>query len=87
LYSGLIPILFISLWVWGKIISEEKMKGLFWRPIVLSLVVMVPIFVHYFKQAQIEVDKLPQIIAHRSLNNKNAAENTIQALQLTSQDK
>lgn len=63
------------------------MKVRFWRPIVLSLVVMVPIFVHYFKQAQIEVDKLPQIIAHRSLNNKNAAENTIQALQLTSQDK
>lgn len=87
LYSGMVPALVIPFWTWRKLLFGEKLNWWKWHPLLTTLLLMVPIFIYFYQGAEREVDKLPRVISHRALDNKNAAENTIQALELTSKKK
>ena len=87
LYSGIIPALFISLWVWWKLLFNEKLHWWRWKPLLLSLLLASPVFFYAYKNAEIAADSGPKFIAHRGVSNHNAAENTLEALRLTSTEK
>lgn len=83
LHSSLILAAFIPLWVWWKLLINEKLRWR-WQPLFLSLLLASPAFYFTYKEAEISADSGPQFIAHRGLSSNNAAENTLEALRLTS---
>ncbi len=84
LHSGLILAAFMSLWVWWKVFFNEKLRWWRWQPLFLSLLLASPAFYLTYKEAEVSADSGPQFIAHRGVSNNNAAENTLEALRLTS---
>lgn len=87
LYSGFILALFISLWIWWKLLFNEKIRWWRWQPILLSLFLTCPVFYYTYQKAERVANIEPKFIAHRSISNHNAVENTLEALHLTSQEK
>ena len=87
LYSGLVLSLLISLWVWWKLTFNEKLRWWHWRPLLITTLLIVPVFVYFYTETENEVNAGPKIISHRGIDNQNAAENTLEALRLTNREK
>ena len=87
LYSGLVLVLSFSLWLWWKVIFDEKFT--WWKPASL-LVVWLPVFPVFYlvkQEARQIIPKSPQVISHRALNGPSAVENSLEAFQISSKSK
>lgn len=87
LYSSLVLSMLISIWVWWKLTFNEKFRWWHWRPLLITTLLVVPVFVYFYTETEKEVNAGPKIISHRGIDNQNAAENTIEALRLTNREK
>ncbi|HFI0239141.1 TPA: glycerophosphodiester phosphodiesterase family protein [Streptococcus suis] len=85
LYSGLILALTLTLWFWWKILFNEKFT--WWKPSSLLFIFLpvVPVFLLARYEAAFHTPKAPLIISHRALNDHQAIENTVEAVQLASE--
>lgn len=84
LYSSLILALTLPLWVWWKIVFNERFT--WWKPSSLLVIFLpvIPVFLLAQYEAGFHLPRYPLIISHRALNNHHAIENTVEALQLAS---
>ncbi|MEG3342792.1 glycerophosphodiester phosphodiesterase family protein [Streptococcus suis] len=84
LYSNLVFTITLPLWIWWKILFNEKFT--WWKPSSLLFIFLpvVPVFLFARYEASFHTPKAPLIISHRALNDHHAIENTVEALQLAS---
>ncbi|HEL2401256.1 TPA: hypothetical protein TZS69_000190 [Streptococcus suis] len=87
LYSSLVLALTLPLWVWWKIVFNEKFT--WWKPSSLLVIFLpaVPVFLLAQYEASFHLPEYPLIISHRALNDHHAIENTVEAVQLASKSK
>lgn len=86
LYSSLAFSIILCLGYWLALLLNKNLLKSSWKLFLLSCLVAYPIFNGSFEKASAEANKLPKTIAHRAIDNGNAPENTIEALQLTSKE-
>lgn len=87
LYSSLILALTLPLWVWWKIVFNERFT--WWKPSSLLVIFLpvIPVFLLAQYEASFHLPRYPLIISHRALNDHHAIENTVEAVQLASKSK
>ncbi|HHT7735603.1 TPA: glycerophosphodiester phosphodiesterase family protein [Streptococcus suis] len=87
LYSNLVLTITLPLWIWWKILFNERFT--WWKPSSLLFIFLpaFPVFLLAGFEAASHLPKSPLIISHRALNDHHAIENTVEALQLASKSK
>lgn len=87
LYSNLVLAITLPLWVWWKIVFNERFT--WWTPFSLLVIFLpaLPVFLFSQYEARHHLPQSPLVISHRALNNHQAIENTVEAVQIASQSK
>lgn len=85
LYSNLVFTITLPLWIWWKILFNERFT--WWKPSSLLFILLpaFPVFLLAGFEAASHLPKSPLIISHRALNDHQAIENTVEAVQLASE--
>lgn len=85
LYSNLVFTITLPLWIWWKILFNERFT--WWKPSSLLFIFLpaFPVFLLAGFEAASHLPKSPLIISHRALNDHQAIENTVEAVQLASE--
>ncbi|HEM6342044.1 TPA: hypothetical protein U2D03_001631 [Streptococcus suis] len=85
LYSNLVFTITLPLWIWWKILFNERFT--WWKPSSLLFILLpaFPVFLLAGFEATSHLPKSPLIISHRALNDHQAIENTVEAVQLASE--
>lgn len=85
LYSNLVFTITLPLWIWWKILFKERFT--WWKPSSLLFIFLpaFPVFLLAGFEAASHLPKSPLIISHRALNDHQAIENTVEAVQLASE--
>lgn len=85
LYSNLVFTITLPLWIWWKILFNERFT--WWKPSSLLFIFLpaFPVFLLAGFEAASHIPKSPLIISHRALNDHQAIENTVEAVQLASE--
>ncbi|MGQ7461930.1 glycerophosphodiester phosphodiesterase family protein [Streptococcus suis] len=87
LYSNLVLAVTLPLWVWWKIVFNERFT--WWNPSSLLVIFLpaLPVFLFAQYEARFHLPQSPLVISHRALNDHQAIENTVEAVQIASQSK
>ncbi|HFI0696109.1 TPA: glycerophosphodiester phosphodiesterase family protein [Streptococcus suis] len=87
LYSNLVLAITLPLWVWWKIVFNERFT--WWTPFSLLVIFLpaLPVFLFSQYEARFHLPQSPLVISHRALNDHQAIENTVEAVQIASQSK
>ncbi|HEL1618881.1 TPA: hypothetical protein TXL63_000689 [Streptococcus suis] len=87
LYSNLVLAITLPLWVWWKIVFNERFT--WWNPSSLLVIFLpaLPVFLFAQYEARFHLPQSPLVISHRALNDHQAIENTVEAVQIASQSK
>lgn len=85
LYGNLVFTITLPLWIWWKILFNERFT--WWKPSSLLFILLpaFPVFLLAGFEAASHLPKSPLIISHRALNDHQAIENTVEAVQLASE--
>lgn len=85
LYSNLVLTITLPLWIWWKILFNERFT--WWNPSSLLFIFLpaFPVFLLAGFEAASHIPKSPLIISHRALNDHQAIENTVEAVKLASE--
>lgn len=85
LYGNLVFTITLPLWIWWKILFNERFT--WWKPSSLLFIFLpaFPVFLLAGFEAASHLPKSPLIISHRALNDHQAIENTVEAVQLASE--
>ncbi|HFU3800415.1 TPA: glycerophosphodiester phosphodiesterase family protein [Streptococcus suis] len=87
LYSNLVLAITLPLWVWWKIVFNERFT--WWNPSSLLVIFLpaLPVFLFAQYEARFHLPQSPLVISHRALNDHQAIENTVEAVQIASHSK